>query len=245
MEWNLLLYACFHTQGREYDFDVVDPADVRLGAAVRSIGIRPPAFVAGSFEGRVFFGRRDLVGKALGWDHRIARDASRTLEYLILYTAPGNARLPAWRELAALERRIVADLAHHGNARMKAGVPLERQVAVDLPVFAGPGRAPGAHGGWDASLGELAGGGDRLLLATDAGQSELCELAPERPRLRTDPDKERGYDAELQALIDQKAPASTRLRPILWIAAASTIIAGFATCHLLARDDPGETGELN
>jgi hypothetical protein len=203
MRWNLVLFGCFYSRGLEYDFDVLGRADIPLATALRAAALTSPCAFFGSFEGRLFFGRRDLVGKALGPDHEVARDASRPLEYMLLYTAPRGTALPSWAELRGLDTRIVEDLRHYGEACMKARRPTEEDVAIDLPPFAGAAAAGGAAG-WDRAAAEAVAAGDRLFVADEQGLGAFRELRRPAPPRGKSGSAAPTHDQEIAALVRQK-----------------------------------------
>jgi len=172
MAATLILYGCFASHGREYDFDVLAPGDKAIGRKIRSARLIAPSWFAGRFDGRTFFGTRDLVGKYLGSEHPIARDRARSLEFILAYVQTGNAALPAWSEILALEARVAGDLRSAADLAMASSKPVAREITCHAPRFAGP-RGRGDAPGWDGLVAQLSRGKAGAIISDRLGAARL------------------------------------------------------------------------
>lgn len=172
MIWKPLLYSCFATNGREYEFDAIDSSvDSGVGKAIRHAGLPPKAWFVGHSEDRCFWGRRAFVGDYLGWGHPIALDsAGRKLEFTLSYSAPHGTPLPSTSALEQLEGQITADLRRLGEQARTERRILNHIDGVHLPNFE---RLTNPQTLWDKTVAQLASKKPAGLVIIDSNGAHI------------------------------------------------------------------------
>lgn len=107
---------------------------------------------AGCDGNKVFFGKKDLVGDVLGWEHPVARDASRKLRFTYGYVGSAGNNLPNLAELKSMESQLKNDLSRLGDECMRRRAPITNPDAISLPKFSIPQSLTNA---WDELISKI------------------------------------------------------------------------------------------
>lgn len=160
--WSPILYGCFRSRGRSYDYDVIGAEHHAVASLINSVRISAGTWLSGGTKANVFFGRHGLVGDYLDWSHKAAHDAAgRRLVFFLGYVASCGTRLPSTAELPKLQEQVKSDLTRLVDVLWDEQRIFGDTDAVNLPRFQQVSQTTSL---WDRTVDEIDAGRRDVLV---------------------------------------------------------------------------------